>query len=253
MKFHKALAGIGVILLCAVAAFAQEPGNIAAIEFQKPKNSMVKQYEDGRKTKAAWHKQQNDTQPLLVWEVMTGRFTGTYLVARVGQHWADFDHPSVSDAADLEEFNKVIGNAVESLTTSYYEFLPKISNPESSMTPAKFNEVIAFHVRPGHEADFRSAITMIHEAGVKTNWPAHYSWFALANGGEDGEYVLVFGHPNYADFAEKPGEKSYRDVIKEAFGQAEADSIMRRLDSSIERSESLIERFRDDLSYMPSK
>jgi hypothetical protein len=253
MKLPKAIAGIGVILLSAVAAFAQGPGNIASIEFQKPKNGMVKQYEEGRKTKAAWHKQQNDTQPLLVYEIMSGRFTGTYLVGRVGQHWADFDHPSVPDAADLEEFNKVIGNYVESLVTSYYEYLPKISNPDSSMMPAKYNEVIIFHVRAGHDADFRSAIATVHEAGVKTNWPAHYHWYVLANGGEDGEYVLVFGHPNYADFEEKPGEKSYRDVVKEAFGQAEADSIVRRLDSSIERSESLIEQFRDDLSYMPSK
>jgi hypothetical protein len=253
MKFHKALAGIGVMLFAAAAAFAQGPGNMASIEFQKPKNGMVKQYEDGRKTKAAWHKQQNDTLPLLVWEVMTGRLTGTYLVARVGQHWADFDHPPVSDAADLEEFNKVIGSSVESLTTSYYEYLPKISRPSDSMMPAKFSEVIVFHVRSGHDADFRSAIARIHEAGEKTNSATHYEWYALANGGEDGEYVLVFGHPNYADFEEKPGEKSYREEVREAFGQSEEDSVIRRLDSSIERIETLIERFRDDLSYMPSK
>jgi hypothetical protein len=35
-----------------------KPGTLAPLEFQKPKNGMVKQYEDGRKQKAEWHKQQ---------------------------------------------------------------------------------------------------------------------------------------------------------------------------------------------------
>jgi hypothetical protein len=58
--------------LLSVGASAQEkPGNIASLEFQTPKNGMVKQYEEGRKAKALWHKQQKDTQPLLVSEILT--------------------------------------------------------------------------------------------------------------------------------------------------------------------------------------
>jgi hypothetical protein len=73
------------------------------------------------------------------------------------------------------------------------------------------------------------------------------------NGGVDGEYVLTFSHANWADFEEKPDVKSYREVIKDAFGQAEADSIVKRLDSSIEMSTSTIIQFRPDLSYVPAK
>jgi hypothetical protein len=254
MKIGRMLAGIGVLLLAAMPAFAQDkPGNLASIEFQKPKNGMVKQYEEGRKAKAAWHKQQNDSQPLLVWETLTGDTTGTYLVERVGQHWADLDKPSVPDAADLDEYQKQIGIYVESLVTRYYEFLPKISNREEMSSFPKFLEVIIFHVHSGHEADFRSAISRIHEAGEKTKWPSHYSWYVLVNGGVDGEYVLTFSHANWADFEEKPDVKSYREVIKDAFGQAEADSIVKRLDSSIEMSTSTIIQFRPDLSYVPAK
>jgi hypothetical protein len=254
MKIGRMLAGIGVLLLAAIPAFAQDkPGNLASIEFQKPKNGMVKQYEEGRKAKAAWHKQQNDSQPLLVWETLTGDTTGTYLVERVGQHWADLDKPSVPDAADLDEYQKQIGIYVESLVTRYYEFLPKISNREEMSSFPKFLEVIIFHVHSGHEADFRSAISRIHEAGEKTKWPSHYSWYVLVNGGVDGEYVLTFSHANWADFEEKPDVKSYREVIKDAFGQAEADSIVKRLDSSIEMSTSTIIQFRPDLSYVPAK
>jgi len=84
-----------VFMLCGALAVVAQPTTtiLAALEYQKPKNGMVKQYEDGRKQKAAWHKQQNDPQALYVWETLTGEGTGTYIVGRLNQHWADFDKP----------------------------------------------------------------------------------------------------------------------------------------------------------------
>ena len=63
MRARTALS-LSIFTLCATLAVVAQPGPsiIAALEFQKPKNGMVKQYEDGRKQKAAWHKQQNDLQ-----------------------------------------------------------------------------------------------------------------------------------------------------------------------------------------------
>ncbi len=49
MNVKKLASILGISLLTAVTGLAQEkPGNIAALEFQTPKNGMVKQYEDGR-------------------------------------------------------------------------------------------------------------------------------------------------------------------------------------------------------------
>jgi hypothetical protein len=42
-------------------------------------------------------------------------------------------------------------------------------------------------------------------------------------------------------------------MLKEAFGQAEADSIVDRIDHSVEKETSEIIQFRPDLSYLPSK
>ena len=73
MKHKQMLSFLGIMLFVACSLAAQEkPGTIAALEFQKPKNGMVPQYQAGRKEKAAWHKQQNDPQPLLVWEILSG-------------------------------------------------------------------------------------------------------------------------------------------------------------------------------------
>jgi hypothetical protein len=255
MKRKHCVLAFGVVCLICCTAFAQDkPGTLFSLEFQKVKLQMAAQYEVGRKQKAAWHKQQNDPLPLYVWETMSGDDTGTYIVGHARQHWADLDKPAVSDEADLAEFQKVMGSYVESVIARYYDYLPKISNPvEGSSGPEKLSEILEFHVRSGKNAEFRSAIGRVYDATVKTKWPVNYEWYVLANGGEDGTYVLVLPHKNWADFEDNPNVKPFRDMIKEAFGQEEADSITHRFDASIERETSEIVKFRTDLSYLPSK
>jgi hypothetical protein len=254
MKTCKLLTAMAVLLWAALPVVSQEkPGTIEAFEFQKPKNGMVKQYEEGRKQKEAWHKQQNDSQPLMVWEVRTGPDTGTYVIGRVDQHWADFDKPSIPDQADLDEYQKVVANYVDSMVAVYYEYLPKISNPATDNTVHKFGEIITFHLRYGKRADFMSAVGAVHLAGMKTNWPVHYEWFELVSGGDADEVVLVIPHDSWADFEDNPQVKPFRDMLKDAFGQAEEDSVMNRLNNSVEKETTSVIEFRSDLSYMPGK
>jgi hypothetical protein len=253
MKRGHIVSAVAVALCLSGLLMAQQnPGTIAALEFQKLKSGMVQQYEAARKTKAAWHKQQNDPLPLFVWEVLSGDNTGDYIVGRVGQHWADMDKPAVSDESDKAEFQKVVASAVESIVTRYYEYMPKISNGDTT-GPAKFSEILIFETKYGREADFQSAISRIHDAGQKTNWPVKYEWYALDNGGSSGEFVLVLPHNNWADFDDKPDVKPFREMIKDAFGQNEADSIINRIDNSVIRETTEIIQFRPDLSYMPGK
>ncbi|HME32485.1 MAG TPA: hypothetical protein VKG65_07025 [Terriglobales bacterium] len=179
--------------------------------------------------------------------------TGTYIVGRLGQHWADFDKPPIPDEADVAEYNKAIGGYVDSLVSRYYEYLPKVSNSSGGAMPPKFDEIITFHVRYGKGSDFRSAINRIYDAAQKTKWPLHYEWYVLANGGATGTYVLVLPRSSWADFEDKPDVKPFRDMLKDAFGQAEADSIVDRIDSSVQSETSEIIQFRPDLSYLPGK
>jgi hypothetical protein len=252
VKLLKLSAALSVLMLLALSAAAQEPGTIASIELQTPKNGMLKQYEDGRKQKADWHKQQKDTQGLFVFQILTGDHTGTYMVARFGQHWADFDKPSVPDADDLAQYQKLIGSTVESLVTSYWEDLPKVSNPSADMN-GKYTEVITFHIRYGHGDDFRSAIARVAEARQKMNSPAHGSWHRLVNGGPGGTYVITYERANWASMGDDPAIKPLRDDLRAAFGEQEAMSVIERLNSSIDSTYSELMEFRPDLSYLPAK
>jgi hypothetical protein len=253
MKRNQLISAVGIVLLVAGSLAAQEKGTLASIEFQKVKATNVPQYEAGRKQKAAWHKQQNDPLPLLVWVTLSGENTGTFLVGHFNQHWADYDKPVVTDEADLAEFQKVLGNYVDSITTRYYEFMPKVSNESGDEAVPKFSEIVIYQVRYGKGSDFRSGIERVHEAAVKTKWPVNYGFYELVNGGTAGTYVLSIPHKSWADFGDKPDVKPFRDMLKEAFGQAEADSIVERFDRSVERESSEIIQFRPDLSYLPSK
>jgi len=72
-------------------------------------------------------------------------------------------------------------------------------------------------------------------------------------GGATGIYVLALPRSKWADFEDKPEVKPFRDMLKEAFGQAEADSIGDRIDSSVQKETSEIVQFHPELSYIPSK
>jgi hypothetical protein len=249
LKLAVSLCALGFLAASAVAQ--ENAGTVAALEFQTPKNGMVKQYEDGRKAKVEWHKQQKDKDPLFVSEVLTGEHMGEYIVGRFGMHWADLDKPSVPDAADLEQYRKLISPYVEKLTSAYYEDLPKWSNPSPDMS-TKYIEVVTFHVKYGKGDDFRSAVAKVHEANQKLRVPTHYTWYRLVNGGPGGTYVLTFDHPNWASFADDPAIKPLRDRLREAFGEQEATSVVERLNSSIEGTYSDLVQLRPDLSYMPA-
>jgi len=254
MKALRLLSAFAFALLSAVSIAAQaNPGNILQLEFQTPKNGMIPQYEDGRKQKAGWHKQQNDKTPLLVWQIISGNDTNTYIVGEPPQHWADFDKPSIPEDQDLSEYNKVIGNYVESLKTRFYEFMPKVSNPPASKLPLKYEEVVEYQLKYGKASAFASSVARAHDASVKTNWPYKYEWYQLANGGAEDTWVLVIPHENWASFEDLPNVKPFRDMLKEAFGQAEADSIVEGFDSSVIHATSSIIEFRPDLSYLPEK
>jgi hypothetical protein len=253
MRFAKILSLSVMISLASLGAAAQgDTGEVTSLEFQTPKSGMIQQYEAGRKAKAVWHKQQKDPQTLFVLQVLTGEETGSYVVGEVVQHWADLDKPAVPQEADETEFQKVIAPYVEKRTASYFESLPKISSPAQDMN-AKYTSVTTFHVKYGKGDDFRSAIARIYDAAKKTNWPFHFRWERLANGGAGGTYVLLVDHANWASFDDDPNVKPLRDILREAFGEQEAMSVIERLNSSIERTYSQIVEFRPDLSYIPAK
>ena len=254
MKALRLFSAFVFAVLSVPSLFAQSnPGTILQLEFQTPKNGTIQQYEDGRKQKAAWHKQQNDKTPLLVWQTISGDDTNTYIVGQPPQHWADLDKPSIPEETDLAEYNKVIGNYVEKLVIRFYEFMPKLSHPPDSQLPLKYEEVIAFHVKYGKGLDFQKGVSRVTEAATKTNWPMKFEWYHLANGGSGDEWVLVLPHDNWASFGDQPNVKPVHEMVAGAFGESEAKALFDSFDDMVTYETTSIIQFRPDLSYIPGK
>ena len=62
-----------------------------------------------------------------------------------------------------------------------------------------------------------------------------------------GELLLV------RTLEDKPEVKPFREMVKDAFGQAEADSIVSRIDGAVQKETSNIVQFHPELSYLPGK
>ena len=61
------------------------------------------------------------------------------------------------------------------------------------------SSILTVHVHIGKEQQFNRLAGRFQEAINKTNWPVHYTWYALVNGGEGSSYVLVLPADKWAE------------------------------------------------------
>jgi hypothetical protein len=231
----------------------EEDGTIARVAFFRAKPGMSAPLEEGLKKHMAWHKAQNGTWAWFVWSVETGEATGSYGAGTFNHKWSDFDAPDVDLAADTaDSAQNILPYMAEGAQWRYYARLPKFSRPRpEGQGAAPLAVVLTFHLKMGANEEFLNAIAKVNHAIEKTKWPAHYEWYALVNGGEHPEFVLVLPHENYAAMA--PPAVSFDKMLEDAFGRAEAAAILHTFDKTIARETSEIVRDRPDLSYAPPK
>jgi hypothetical protein len=246
------LAGVaGLLALTVLPAVAQEGSNMARVYVTVPKPGMTKQYEEGRKRHMEWHRKQNDAWTWEIWQVITGEGTGAYLSISSGHSWKDFDDWDQK----LEEGDTADGAVnmqpyLAATTASIWEYLPKVSRPPEGNVPSKMSEVIHFMVKPEAESDFNDAMAKINDAINKTNWPSHYLFYALENGGEGPHIALVLPHNNWADMAEP--DVSFTAMLEKGLGRHDAEAVLRTLNKSVRRQWTEMLVYRPDLSYRPA-
>jgi len=241
-----------VLALVAAPALAQDkPGNVTRVFVTQVKPGMSRQYEEGRKRHMDWHRKQNDSWSWHVYLVLTGEAEGRYLVVTENHYWKDFDTwDAKMAAADEADGTANMEPYTAGGSSSFYKYLADVSKPQTSTIPARMAEVIHFMVRPDKEADFSLLIKKIDDAIKKTNWPVHYSWYELVNGGEQPHFVLVIPHENWASMAEP--EVSFPAMLEKAFGRLEAGAILEGFGKTIKSQSSEMLQYRPELSYRPT-
>jgi hypothetical protein len=252
MKLVRGVMPICAFILAATYAFAQQPDqpNLAWIEYQRPKPGMSKQFEEGRKQKASWHRERGDTVPLYVWETLMGEGTGTYLVGLLNQTWAGLDRPAAEESAESDEFARAIGPTVERVVSRLFSARLDLSRPPADPAPSAYAALLSFKVRYGRMAEFNSLVQMYYEATGKAENVQPFIWYDLVYGGEGGTVVLSLPRNSWQDLA--PTARSTRALLEETLGSAKADLFTRTLAEVVESQSSELIRFRPDLSYIPA-
>jgi hypothetical protein len=254
MKGSSLVLGLAIAALCSLTPTSvlaqQKPGNLTMIAELTPKAGARLQFEQGLKQLSAWHGSIKDAQSRAVFQQRTGENSGKYLVVLRGMHWADLDNPTPSDEQAEAEFAKAMGDTVASHIVRTYEEIPSLDHPGSPARnrPAKYYEIDTFHVPLGKQDRFAAAVGRFREAIEKTKAPGGLICSVLSEGGQFGTWMLAFGHDTAADFASPPPD----EILKNAFGSAEADSIVQEFSDLTGGffTEEVIE-FRPDLSYFP--
>lgn len=240
-----------LVALVTIPVVAQsKTAELGQVYVMAVKPGMTKQFEEGRKRHADWHRKQNDTWSWDVWQIETGPGTGEYLSTAFGHTWKDFDTwEQKLGAGDTADGETNITPYVASVEESIWMVMKDESRPPEG-PPSGLSDVEHFVLKPGTTQNFSYAVKKITEAVDKTKWPVHFIWYSLVNGGQTPQYVLLIPAGTWEGMADP--EPSFPAMLEKALGRHEAEEVMHEIDKSVEREWNEVVRYRADLSYRPA-
>jgi hypothetical protein len=199
-KWFCSVAGLSLTLAGSLAAFAQTPAapppNILNIEAVN-----IKPYADGPYDKAASQypalaRQIKDPMHVLAMESLTGAPRAIYLsgfdsfeALEQNEEWVPGD--AVAEAK-IEELDAREAAYVSEVHHTIWHYLPDLSNnvAAADVPHAHYWEVIIFHMRPGHAADFVETTKLYRDAAFKSGqnvpWAAYEGMFGVT-----GSYLVL--------------------------------------------------------------
>jgi hypothetical protein len=130
-------------------------------------------------------------------------------------------------SAAVERASIADGELLEEVDAAVYTFDPDLSfHPHNDIETHHFYQVFAFHVRPGHEKEWREVVKMVKDAHEKAGDGAHWGMYQLMFGGEGGTYVALSGDPSMSAIDEGfAGQKKYLEALGGEEGMGKLDAL----------------------------
>lgn len=245
LKFLSMFAVLGLFL---PSLPAQVKGNIVWAEYQKPDVPESK-YEEAWREQVKWLSGKKSPLPVCVWEVVSGKRTGQYLVTVSVKGWEKFDENQGLITETGKRFlNKFEPNEIK-VHTFFLDHLIEVSRDSDSKTPAAMNVLRYYTVAYGKWGDFYSLLRKFKEAAEEGDSPVRYSWFSVTNGMEEPLFVEAVPKKDWSEMTPPP--KAPLQMAMDLFGPEETISMTNLMSQVIEKEDSEILKFRADLSYIP--
>jgi hypothetical protein len=204
MKFP-AIAALALGLAWAAASVQAQTA--ARFYYYRIQPGATEKFEEGYRQHLGWHRDHHDPLPWFGWMIDGGERDGQFVDATLGVPFAALDK-RVDVAGDGAHFRNAVSPFVIPQPGAMFVLLKSLSTatPLEERKPASTMQVTRFHVRPGHEAEFESAMAVAHaQLNAMHKAPAH-TWYRLVAGGAQTEYLLMVSRNNagsYDDF--RPG------------------------------------------------
>jgi hypothetical protein len=134
--------------------------------------------------------------------------------------------------------------------SSIYEYQKDLSfNPEVDLSTMRFMRILLFHVRSGHDQDFRHLVKLYIKGYQSAVPDARWAMFQKIYGeGSDNVYILITPMDKlaYVDAIEASDSK-----FSEAVGEDQLQLLEQGTSAAIESSESDLFALSPDISYTP--
>jgi hypothetical protein len=134
---------------------------------------------------------------------------------------------NASFAAEIERSSLADGELLEEVDSAVYMLDDDLSyHSHNDIQNHRFYQVFAFHVRPGHEKEWREVVKMVKDAHEKAGDKAHWGMYRLMFGGEGGTYVALSGDPSLSVIDDGfTGRKKYLEAMGGEEGMGKLDAL----------------------------
>ena len=259
-KLSRCLLGLTISVACAGIATAQDqmqagmsiPKVMVIIrEYTKPgKAGMVHEKAESAFIQAM--ARANWPTHYLAVTSLSGRARALFLTRFASlEDWERDNNGVEKNAALSSALDKALeadGALLDSVDQGVFLFNEEQSlRPRPDLAQMRYLEISAYHVRPGHNKEWREAVKMVKEAYEKGVPTAHWGMFDQIFGGEGGTHLVLTARKSLAE-----DEQGAEDQKK--FAAAMGEDGMKKLDelvaAAIESSQHQVFAFNPRMSYI---
>ena len=130
-------------------------------------------------------------------------------------------------SADLERASVSDGDLLDGLDTAVLASEEEFSfHPRGNLSKARYLEISAYHVKPGHNAEWRELVNLVKDGYQKSGSSFHWAMFSLIYGGEGDTHIVLSSKESMAELDTSLDDKSFAQALGED-GMKKLDELVR--------------------------
>src|SRR5260370_625308 len=199
-KFSRTMLAVSLGITCSCVVAAQDQRAIPRVlaltrEFTKPgKAGMVHDKAESAfvqaMTRAKW------PTHYIGMTSMSGKMRALFMTQYESfEAWEKDNQATAKNAAlsaSLDRAFMADGELLDSMDQGVFVFNEELSlRPRPDLSPMRYLDISAYHVRPGHNKDWTDLVKMVRNAYEKAVPEAHWGVFAQHYGGDGGTYLIL--------------------------------------------------------------